>query len=155
MGRVSMKTQITRKSIGKIDNQMSSGIELELVAIHQLDCYTPFFFPKSMWTRFWAQNAIPHQTSSRMTHLKVCMIIISCWDCTLIFNVLITTHMGGFGKIVERGKNVWAAGRELGNLSLEIKKFWMSKRVHFTPLFVKLAKNYICYKGEYWHRFNE
>ena len=35
MGRVSIKTQITRKSIGKIDNQMSSGIELEIVAIHQ------------------------------------------------------------------------------------------------------------------------
>ena len=61
MGRVSMKTQITGKSIGKIDNQMSSGIELELVAIHQLDCYTPFFFLKSVWTRFWAQNAIPHR----------------------------------------------------------------------------------------------
>ena len=29
MGRVSVKTQITGKSIGKIDNQMSSGIELE------------------------------------------------------------------------------------------------------------------------------
>ena len=28
MGRVSIKTQITRKSIGKIDNQMSSDIEL-------------------------------------------------------------------------------------------------------------------------------
>ena len=48
MGRVSIKTQITRKSIGKIDNQMSSGIKLELVAIPQPDYYTPFFFPRSM-----------------------------------------------------------------------------------------------------------
>ena len=30
MGRVSIKTQITRKSIGKIDNQMSSGINLTI-----------------------------------------------------------------------------------------------------------------------------
>ena len=94
MGRVSIKTQITRKSIGKIDNQMSSGIELEIVAIHQPDYYTPFFFPRSMWTRIWAQNAIPHQTSAGMNHLKVYMIIISCWDCSLHFNVFITTHMG-------------------------------------------------------------
>ena len=48
MGRVSIKTYITRKSIGKIDNQKSSGIELELVAIPQPDYYTPFFFPRSM-----------------------------------------------------------------------------------------------------------
>ena len=33
MGRVSIETQITRESIGKIDNQMSSGIELKLVKI--------------------------------------------------------------------------------------------------------------------------
>ena len=37
--------QITRESIGKIDNQMSSGIELKLVAIHQPDYYTLFFSP--------------------------------------------------------------------------------------------------------------
>ena len=48
MGRVSIKTQITRKSIGKIDNQMSGGIELKLVAIHQPDSYTLFFFSRSM-----------------------------------------------------------------------------------------------------------
>ena len=48
MGRVSTTTQITRKSIGKIDNQKSSGIKLELVAIPQPDYYTPFFFPRSM-----------------------------------------------------------------------------------------------------------
>ena len=103
MGRVSIKTQITRKSIGKIDNQMSSGIELEIVAIHQPDYYTPFFFPRSMWTRIWAQNAIPHQTSARMNHLKVYMIIISCWDCTLHFNVFITTHMGALVRLWKGG----------------------------------------------------
>ena len=101
MGRVSIKTQITRKSIGKIDNQMSSGIELELVAIPQPDYYTPFFFPRSMWTRFWAQNVIPHQTSTRMTHLKVYMIIISCQDCTLHLNVF--THMGALVRLWKGG----------------------------------------------------
>ena len=37
MGRVSKKTQITGKSIGKKDtgNQMSSGIQLELGAINR------------------------------------------------------------------------------------------------------------------------
>ena len=99
----SKKTQITRKSIGTIDHQMSSGIELKLVAIHGPDYYTLFFFPRSMWTRFWAQNAIPHQTSTRMTHLKVCMIIISCWDCTLHFNVFITTHMGALVRLWKGG----------------------------------------------------
>ena len=34
MGRVSKKTQITGKSIGRKDNQMSSGIELKLGAIN-------------------------------------------------------------------------------------------------------------------------
>ena len=38
----------------------------------------------------------------------------------------------------------------LGNL-----KVWMSKRVHYRPLFPKLAKNYSCYEGEYWHWINE
>ena len=166
MGRVSIKTQITRKSIGKIDNQMSSGIELEIVAIHQPDYYTPCFFLRSMWTRIWAQNAIPHQTSARMNHLKVYMIIISCWDCTLHFNVFITTHMGALVRLWKGGKTfeqlggtkmtVWQpfiptwiakSGEPFpGNL-----KVWMSKRVHFRPLFLKLAKNYICYKGE-WGR---
>ena len=166
MGRVSIKTQITRKSIGTIDNQMSSGIKLKLVAIHRPDYYTLFFFPRSMWTRFWAQNAIPHQTSARMTHLKVCMIIISCWDSTLHFNVFITTHMGALVRLWKGGKTfeqlggtkmtVWQpfiptwiakSGEPFpGNL-----KVWMSKRVHFRPLFLKLAKNYICYKGE-WGR---
>ena len=28
-------------------------------------------------------------------------------------------------------------------------KVLISKRVHFRPLFNKLAKNHICYKGEY------
>ena len=28
-------------------------------------------------------------------------------------------------------------------------KVWMSKRVHFRPLFPKLAENYSCYEGEY------
>ena len=46
MGRVSIETQITRESIGKIDNQMSSGIELKLVAIHRPDYYTLFFSPR-------------------------------------------------------------------------------------------------------------
>ena len=166
MGRGSIKTQITRKSTGKIDNQMSSGIKLKLVAIHRPDYYTLFFFPRSMWTRFWAQNAIPHQTSARMTHLKVCMIIISCWDSTLHFNVFITTHMGALVRLWKGGTTfeqlggtkmtVWQpfiptwiakSGEPFpGNL-----KVWMSKRVHFRPLFLKLAKNYICYKGE-WGR---
>ena len=48
IGKIFHKTQITRKSIGKIDNQMSSDIEIELVAIRQPDYYTPFFFPRSM-----------------------------------------------------------------------------------------------------------
>ena len=48
MGRVSIKTHIIKKSIGNIENQMSSGIELELVAIHQPDYYSPFFFPRPM-----------------------------------------------------------------------------------------------------------
>ena len=82
---------------------MSSGIKLKLVAIHRPDYYTLFFFPRSMWTRFWAQNAIPHQTSARMTHLKVCMIIISCWDSTLHFNVFITTHMGALVRLWKGG----------------------------------------------------
>ena len=161
IGKIFHKTQITRKSIGKIDNQMSSDIEIELVAIHQPDYYTPFFFPRSMWTRFWAQNAIPHQTSARMTHLKVCMIIISCWDSTLHFNVFITTHMGALVRLWKGGKTfeqlgetkmtVWQpfiptlmtkSGEPFpGNL-----KVWI-----FRPLFPKLAKNYIYYKGEYWH----
>ena len=165
IGKIFHKTQITRKSIGKIDNQMSSDIEIELVAIHQPDYYTPFFFPRSMWTRFWAQNAVPHQTSTRMTHLKVCMIIISCWDCTLHFNVFITTHMGALVRLWKGGKTfeqlgetkmtVWQpfiptlmtkSGEPFpGNL-----KVWI-----FRPLFPKLAKNDICYKGEYWHWFNE
>ena len=101
--RFHKKTQITRKSTGKIDNQMSSGIKLKLVAIHRPDYYTLFFFPRSMWTRFWAQNVIPHQTSARMTHLKVCMIIISCWDSTLHFNVFITTHMGALVRLWKGG----------------------------------------------------
>ena len=164
-GKIFHKTQITRKSIGKIDNQMSSDIEIELVAIRQPDYYTPFFFPRSMWTRFWAQNVIPHQTSARMTHLKVCMIIISCWDSTLHFNVFITTHMGALVRLWKGGKTfeqlgetkmtVWQpfiptlmtkSGEPFpGNL-----KVWI-----FRPLFPKLAKNDICYKGEYWHWFNE
>ena len=86
-----------------MDNQMSSGIKLKLVAIHRPDYYTLFFFPRSMWTRFWAQNAIPHQTSTRMTHLKVWMIIISCWDCTLLFNIFITTHMGALVRLWKGG----------------------------------------------------
>ena len=170
MGRVSIKTQITRKSIGKIDNQMSSGIELEIVAIHQPDYYTPFFFPRSMWTRIWAQNAIPHQTSARMNHLKVYMIIISCRDCTLHFNVFITTHMGALVRLWKGGATfeqlggtkmrVWQSfiptwTTKSGEPFPENLKVWMSKRVHFRPLFLKLATNYICYKREYWHWFNE
>ena len=45
-----------------------------------------------------------------MTHLKVCMIITSCWDSTLHFNVFYYYTYGGFGKIVERRDNIWAAG---------------------------------------------
>ena len=148
MGRVSIKTQITRKSIGKIDNQMSSGIELEIVAIHQPDYYTPFFFPRSMWTRIWAQNAIPHQTSARMNHLKVYMIIISCWDCTLHFNVFITTHMGAL-VILWKGGTMF---EQLGGIKMTVWQpfipYWTAKstepfprnlkvwrsRVHFRPL---------------------
>ena len=99
MGRVSIETQITRESIGKIDNQMSSGIELKLVAIHRPDYYTLFFSPGYIWTRFWAQKVIPHQTSTKTTHLKVCMIIISCRDCILHFNVFITTYMGALVRL--------------------------------------------------------
>ena len=99
------------------------------------DCYTPFFFPRSMWTRFWAQNVIPHQTSPWMTHLKVCMIIISCWDSTLHFNVFITTHMGALVRLWKGGTTFeqlegpkWQGGshlfplgwQSLGNLPLEI-----------------------------------
>ena len=134
------------------------------------DCYTPFFFPRSMWNRFWAQNVIPHQTSAWMTHFKVCMIIISCLDSTLHFNVFITTHMGALVRLWKGGTTfeqlggtkmtVWQpfiptwiakSGEPFpGNL-----KVWMSKRVHFRPLFPKLAKNYSCYEGEYWHWINE
>ena len=149
-----------------MDNQMSSGIKLKLVAIHRPDYYTLFFFPRSMWTRFWAQNAIPHQTSTRMTHLKVYMIIISCRDCTLHFNVFITTYMEALVRLWKGGKHlsskndsvaaiyshldnkVW--GTFPGNL-----KVWRSKRVDLRPLFLKLAKNYIYNEGEYWHWFNE
>ena len=168
MGRVSIKTQITRKSIGKIDNQMSSGIELEIVAIHQPDYYTPFFFPRSMWTRIWAQNAIPHQTSARMNHLKVYMIIISCWDCTLHFNVFITTHMGAL-VILWKGGTMF---EQLGGIKMTVWQpfipYWMAKSMEPFPrnlkvwresilghLFLKWAKNYICYKEEYWHWFHE
>ena len=35
MGKVSKKTQLTGKSIGKKDNRMSSSIELELGAINR------------------------------------------------------------------------------------------------------------------------
>ena len=34
-----------------------------------------------------------------MTHFKVCMIIISCLDSTLHFNVFITTHMGALVRL--------------------------------------------------------
>ena len=45
MGRVSKKTQITGKSIGKKDNQMSSGIQLELGAINRPEWLLhPFLF---------------------------------------------------------------------------------------------------------------
>ena len=133
---------------------MSSGIEFKLAAIHQPDYYTLFFFPRSMWTRFWAQNAIPHQTSTRMTHLKVYMIIISCRDCTLHFNVFITTYMGALVRLWKGGKHLsswegqkWQCGshlfaleqQSLGNLSWKFKS-WMSKRVHLRPQFLKLAK---------------
>ena len=154
------------QSIGKKDNQMSSGIELELGAINWPEWLlkTPFFFPRSMWTRFWAQNAIPHQTSARMTHLKVCMIIISCLDSTLHFNVFITTHMGALVRLW-KGE---AALEQLGGTKMALwqpfiptwmakseepspgnSKVWMSKRVYFRPVFPKLAKNYSCYEGEY------
>ena len=125
-----------------MDNQMSSGIKLKLVAIHRPDYYTLFFFPRSMWTRFWAQNVIPHQTSARMTHLKVCMIIISCWDSTLHFNVFITTHMGALVRLWKGGTmfeqlggtkmtvwqpfiSTWMAMS--GGSSLEIQKFGCPK----------------------------
>ena len=166
MGRVSIKTHITKKSIGNIENQMSSGIELKLVAIHQPDYYSPFFFPRPMWTSFWAQNAIPHQTSTRMIHLNVCMIIISCWDYTLHFNVFVTTRMGALVRLWKGGTTF----EQLGGIKMTVwqpfiptwmtksggpfprnVKVWISKRVHFRPLFLKLAKNYICYKGE-WGR---
>ena len=170
MGRVSIKTQITRKSIGKIDNQMSSDIEIELVAIHQPDYYTPFFFPRSMWTRIWAQNAIPHQTSARMNHLKVYMIIISCWDCTLHFNVFITTHMGALVRLWKGGTTfeqlggtkmtVWQpfiptwiakSGEPFpGNL-----KVWMSILGHYFSSWLKIISATRESEGECWHWFNE
>ena len=47
MGRVSIKTHITRKSIDKIDHQMNSGIELELGAINQPEWLPhPILFPQ-------------------------------------------------------------------------------------------------------------
>ena len=170
IGKIFHKTQITRKSIGKIDNQMSSDIEIELVAIHQPDYYTPFFFPRSMWTRFWAQNAVPHQTSTRMTHLKVCMIIISCWDCTLHFNVFITTHMGALVRLWKGGKTfeqlggtkmtVWQpfiptwiakSGEPFpGNL-----KVWMSILGHYFSSWLKIISATRESEGECWHWFNE
>ena len=113
----------------------------------------PFFFPKSMWTRLWAQNAITDQTSTRMTHLKVRMIIISCWDCTLHFNVFITKHMGALVRLWKGG----IASKQLGGTKMTVwqpfistwmaksgepspgnLKVWMSKRVHFRPLFLKI-----------------
>ena len=127
IGKIFHKTQITRKSIGKIDNQMSSGIELELVAISQPDYYTPFFFPRSMWTRFWAQNAIPHQTSTRMTHLKVCMIIISCRDYTLHFNVFITTYVGALVRLWKGGTTFEQLGRTKMTVWLPFIPTWMTK----------------------------
>ena len=170
IGKIFHKTQITRKSIGKIDNQMSSDIEIELVAIRQPDYYTPFFFPRSMWTRFWAQNAVPHQTSTRMTHLKVCMIIISCWDCTLHFNVFITTHMGALVRLWKGGKTfeqlggtkmtVWQpfiptwiakSGEPFpGNL-----KVWMSILGHYFSSWLKIISATRESEGECWHWFIE
>ena len=138
---------------------MSSDIELELVAIHRSDYYTPFFFPRPMWTSFWEQNAIPHQASTRMTHLNVCMIIISCWDCT---GALVRLWKGGttFEQLGGIKMTVWQPfiptwmTKSEGPFPRNVK-VWISKRVHFRPLFLKLAKNYICYKGEYWHCFND
>ena len=47
MGGVSIKTQITGKSIGKRDNQMSSGIELELGEINRPEwLLRPILFPQ-------------------------------------------------------------------------------------------------------------
>ena len=146
-----------------------SNLSLEQLA-DMNDCYTPFFFLRSTRTRFWAQNAIPHQTSARMTHLKVCMIIISCWDSTLHFNVFITTHMGALVRLWKGGTTfeqlggtkmtvwqpfipTWMA--KSGEPSPGNLKVQMSKRVHFRSLFPKLAKNYSCYEGEYWHWINE
>ena len=40
-------------------------------------------------------------------------------------------------------------GGNWGTFPWKFKNFGCPKGVHFTPLFVKLAKNYICYKGEY------
>ena len=152
---------------------MSSGIELKLVAIHQHDYYTLFFFPRSMWTRFWAQNAIPHQTSTRMTHLKVYMIIISCRDCTLHFNVFITTYMGALVRLWKGGKHLsswegqkWQCGshlfplgwQSLGNLSLEIKKFGYPKGSilgHYFSSWLKIISATRESEGECWHWFNE
>ena len=105
----------------------------------------------------------------RMTHLKVCMIIISCWDSTLHFNVFITTHMGALVRLWKGGTTfeqlggtkmtvwqpfipTWMA--KSGEPSPGNLKVQMSKRVHFRPLFPKLAKNYSCYEGEYWHWIN-
>ena len=170
MGRGFIKTQITRKSTGKIDNQISSGIKVKLVAIHRPDYYTLLFFPRSMWTRFWAQNAIPHQTSARMTHLKVCMIIISCWDSTLHFNVFITTHMGALVRLWKGGTTfeqlggtkmtVWQpfiptwiakSGEPFpGNL-----KVWMSILGHYFSSWLKIISATRESEGECWHWFNE
>ena len=132
---------------------------------------TPFsFFPGLCTLDFEHRMQYLTKHLLRMTHLKVCMIIISCWDSTLHFNVFITTHMGALVRLWKGGTTfeqlggtkmtVWQpfiptwiakSGEPFpGNL-----KVWMSKRVHFRPLFPKLAKNYSCYEGEYWHWINE
>ena len=106
MGRVSIKTQITRKSIGRIDNQMSSGIELKLVAIHQPDYYTLFFFPQVYVNQILSTECNTSPNICQDDSLK------SVHD----YHLLLRQHTslqcfyyytyGGFGKIVERRDNI-------------------------------------------------
>ena len=106
MGRVSTKTQITRKSIGRIDNQMSSGIELKLVAIHRRDYYSLFFFPQVYVNQILSTECNTSPNICQDDSLK------SVHDYHLLLRQHTSLHFfyyytyGGFGKIVERRDNI-------------------------------------------------
>ena len=150
---------------------MNSGIELELGAINWHEWLLhPILFPGLHELNFEHRTQYLTKHLLKISHLKVCMIIISCWDSTLHFNVFITTHMGALVRLWKGGTTfeqlggtkmtvwqpfipTWMA--KSGEPSPGNLKVQMSKRVHFRPLFPKLAKNYSCYEGEYWHWINE